>query len=65
MVPFSDTWDTREKIADNTIQLLYLPTIEIVADGLIKPLDQIKHKRFIDLLGLQNGSATETGNAAS
>jgi len=37
----------------------------MVADGLTKPLDQIKHKRFIDLLGLQNGSATETGNTAS
>ena len=25
---------TREKVADNTIQLLYLPTIEMIADGL-------------------------------
>jgi hypothetical protein len=47
---------TREKVIDNTIQLLYLPTIEMVADGLTKPLDQIKHKRFINLLGLQNGA---------
>jgi hypothetical protein len=49
--------DTREKVIDNTIQLLYLLTIEMVADGLPKPLDQIKHKRFIDLLGLKNGTA--------
>ena len=47
---------TREKINDNTVQLLYLSTIEMMTDGLTKPLNQIKHKRFIDLLGLENGA---------
>jgi hypothetical protein len=44
---------TREKVNNNTVQLLYLPTTEMVADGLTKPLGQIKHKRFINPLGLQ------------
>jgi hypothetical protein len=47
---------TREKVNDDTIQLLYLPTAEMVADGLTKALDQIKHKRFLDLLGLERGN---------
>jgi hypothetical protein len=47
---------TREKVVDNTVQLLYLPTAEMVADGLTKALDKIKHKRFLDLLGLGLGA---------
>jgi hypothetical protein len=31
---------TREKVNDNTIQLLYLPTIEMVVDGMTKSLDR-------------------------
>ena len=48
---------TREKVNDDTIQLLYLPTLEMVADGLTKPLDQIKHNRFLGLLGLSGNRA--------
>jgi hypothetical protein len=46
---------TREKVNDDTIQLLYLPTAEMVADGLTKALDQIKHRRFLDLWGAGKG----------
>lgn len=50
---------TREKVNDDTVQLLYLPTVEMVADGLTKALDQIKHRRFLDLLGLEKGNGSD------
>ena len=42
----------REKILENLVQLEYLQTEEIVADGLIKPLGKEKFYRFISLMGM-------------
>jgi hypothetical protein len=33
----------------------------MVADRLTNALDQIKHKRFLDLLGLEKGNTLESG----
>ncbi len=38
------------------IKLVYTPTDQMVADGLMKPLPAVKFKRFIELIGLQTAS---------
>jgi len=40
----------RQKLADNTISIHYIPTNKQVADGLTKPLPRVKFKEFIDLI---------------
>ncbi len=42
----------RELISDDVLELDYIPTKEIVADGLTKPLTLTKHEYFITILGL-------------
>ena len=43
-------------MADNEICLSYIPTTDMAADGLTKPLGTIKFKRFIEQLGLTDSS---------
>ncbi len=43
-----------ELISDDVLELYYIPTEEIVADGLTKPLTLTKHEYFIIMLGLGN-----------
>jgi virulence-associated protein VapD len=43
---------TREKVNDGAITLSYLPTGEMVADGMTKPLKKIQFERFRRLLGM-------------
>lgn len=43
----------RDTYNKNLIQLNYLPTDDMVADGLTKPLVGDKFKNFVELLGLQ------------
>ena len=42
----------REKQEDGTITIHFLPTAEMIADGLTKPLPPVKFKRFLSQLGL-------------
>ncbi len=44
----------RELISDDVLELHYIPTEEMVADGLIEPLTLTKHEYFITMLGLGN-----------
>ncbi len=44
----------RELISDDVLELDYIPTEEMVADGLTKPLTLTKHEYFITMLGLGN-----------
>ena len=43
-----------ELISDDVLELDYIPTEEMVADGLTKPLTLTKHEYFITMLGLGN-----------
>jgi phosphopantetheinyl transferase (holo-ACP synthase) len=40
----------RQKLADNTISIHYIPTKDQKADGLTKPLSKTRFKEFIDLI---------------
>jgi hypothetical protein len=42
----------REKVANSTIRLQYIPTGQMAADGLTKPLERVKFERYCCLLGL-------------
>jgi hypothetical protein len=53
---------TREKIEDGTISLNYIPTTQMVADGLTKPLTLAKIKDFYAQLGLQHWETAKYGN---
>ncbi len=44
----------RELITDDVLELDYIPTEEMVADELTKPLTLTKHEYFITMLGLGN-----------
>ena len=43
----------REHVEKGTIELHYIPTTEMVADGLTKPLTAEKHAKFVDLLRMR------------
>jgi hypothetical protein len=42
----------REQVAEGSVDLWYVPTKEMVADGLTKPLALVKHKEFVKQLNL-------------
>ena len=42
----------REQQSRGLIHVKYLPTDDMPADGLTKPLDKVKYKRFKDLIGI-------------
>jgi hypothetical protein len=43
----------RQEVENGSIQLGYVPTVDMVADGLTKPLVGVKHQKFIEQLGLE------------
>ena len=43
-----------EQVKDNLVNITYLDTARMPADGLTKPLPNIKHKAFLNLLGLNS-----------
>ena len=43
----------RQEVENGSIQLSYVPTADMVADGLTKPLVGVKHQKFIEQLGLE------------
>jgi hypothetical protein len=43
----------RQEIGAKQVELEFLPTQLMIADGLTKPLSKTKHKRFIELLGME------------
>ena len=43
----------REQHQKNLIDLWYIPTTDMVADGLTKSLERVKHEKFIQQLNLQ------------
>ena len=46
----------RELISDAALELNYIETSKMVADGLTKPLTLVKHEYFITMLGLAEKS---------
>ena len=44
---------TRDMIWNKEVELYYLPTDEMMADGLTKPLKAIKHTEFVRIFGLK------------
>ena len=42
----------RELVNKNIIQIEYIPTVEIIADALIKPVGQVKFNAFIKKMGM-------------
>ena len=42
----------REKIADGTVVVTWISTHDQIADGFTKPLDKLKHGRFVEQLNL-------------
>lgn len=42
----------REVVENGLLQITYIPTADMVADGLTKSLDFVKFKRFVEMLGL-------------
>lgn len=45
----------REQVELKAVDLTYLPTDHMAADGLTKPLDRIKFERFLKMIGLLKG----------
>jgi len=46
----------RQEVGCERVALEFMPTHLMIADGLTKPLTRVKHKRFIELLGLEEFS---------
>jgi hypothetical protein len=44
----------REKIQNGDLQIEWVPTAEMIADGLTKPLPRQKHQHFVELLRLRD-----------
>ena len=54
----------RQEVANGSIELSYVPTEKMVADGLTKPLSGPKHQAFISQLGMKDWTTngqTRTG----
>ena len=44
----------REQVKDNLVNITYLDTARILIDSLTKLLPSVKHKAFLNLLGLDS-----------
>ena len=44
----------RKQVKDNKVLVTYLNTTKMLANSLTKPLPSVKHKAFLDLLGLKD-----------
>ena len=42
----------REVVNDGPLHITYIPTADMIADGLTKPLDLVKFRKFVEMLGL-------------
>ena len=49
-----------EQVQNGAVTVGYVPTADMVADGLTKPLDVVKFKRFRDLLGVTEISSSSS-----
>ena len=54
---------TREKVEDGTVDISYLLTQDMAADGLTKALEAANHRKFVTLLGMKD-KGTVDGNGA-
>ena len=43
----------RQEVQNGSIQLAYVPTSKMAADGLTKPLNSVRHLAFLDQLGME------------
>ena len=50
-------------VARAYINFIYVPTAEMTADGLTKPLDKVKFARFVAQLGLVESTRSSVGTA--
>jgi hypothetical protein len=46
----------RERVTEGSIQIDYVPTDRMTADGLTKALPRVKFKKFVEQLGLRDNS---------
>ena len=44
----------RQEVENGSVELAYVPTDEMAADGFTKPLPGAKHQAFIDQLGIED-----------
>ncbi len=51
-------------VEEGAIRLKYIPTDQMVADGLTKPLDSGKFLRFRSIMGLASGNDVAAGHGA-
>lgn len=42
----------REVVESGLLDITYIPTADMIADGLTKPLDLVKFRKFVEMLGL-------------
>ena len=49
----------RDLETQKRIAVSYIPTTDIVADGMTKPLDRIAFQRFKDLMGMTRRDSTQ------
>lgn len=52
----------RDALEANLIELKYVPTEEMVADGLTKPLPKSGHEKFIRMMKMQDCNLTDDGD---
>ena len=50
-------------VARAYINFIYVPTVEMTANGLTKPLDKVKFARFVAQLGLVESTRSSVGTA--
>jgi transposase InsO family protein len=56
---------TREKVADGTVKITYIPTAEMAADGLTKPLKPTDFGRFRRLMGMVTLAEFQTSSESA
>ena len=44
----------RNKVADELMELVYIPITDMVTDGLIKPLEAVKFGSFRSMMGMSS-----------